>query len=137
MKQKTVYILRGVPGSGKTTLAKELINNRLGTICTADDYFETDEGYKFDFSKLRQAHEECQRKFSLAVEDNFYEVIVVANTNTSEKEWTFYKEKAEKFGHKVFFLVVENRHGGKNEHGVPEDKLGIMEQRVKDSIKLL
>jgi hypothetical protein len=38
---------------------------------------------------------------------------------------------AEKYGYKVYSLIVENRHGGVNEHGVPEDKLEIMKNRFE------
>jgi hypothetical protein len=31
----------------------------------------------------------------------------------------------------VFTVIVENRHGGKNIHGVPEDKLQIMKDRFE------
>jgi hypothetical protein len=41
---------------------------------------------------------------------------------------------AEYFGYRVYSLVVENRHGGVNEHGVPEDKLEIMKNRFEISL---
>jgi hypothetical protein len=42
---------------------------------------------------------------------------------------------AKKYGYTVFTLIVENRHGGKNTHGVPDDKLQIMKDRFQ--IKLI
>jgi hypothetical protein len=42
-----------------------------------------------------------------------------------------YFDLAEKHGYKVYSLIVENRHGGVNEHGVPEDKLEIMKNRFE------
>jgi hypothetical protein len=42
-----------------------------------------------------------------------------------------YFKLAEKYGYKVVSLIVENRHGGKNVHGVPEDKLEIMKNRFE------
>jgi hypothetical protein len=38
---------------------------------------------------------------------------------------------AKKYGYKVFSIVIENRHGGSNEHGVPEDKIKIMKERFE------
>jgi len=38
---------------------------------------------------------------------------------------------AEKYGYTVFSLIVENRHGGVNEHGVPEEALERMENRFE------
>jgi hypothetical protein len=42
-----------------------------------------------------------------------------------------YYDLAEKHGYTVYSLVVENRHEGVNEHGVPEDKLEIMKNRFE------
>ena len=38
---------------------------------------------------------------------------------------------ARRFRYKVYTVIVENRHGGKNLHGVPEDKLQIMKDRFE------
>jgi hypothetical protein len=42
-----------------------------------------------------------------------------------------YYDLAEKYGYRVYSLIVENRHGGVNEHGVPEEKLEQMKQRFE------
>jgi hypothetical protein len=42
-----------------------------------------------------------------------------------------YFEMAKEWGYTVFSIIVENRHGGVNEHGVPEDKLEIMKNRFE------
>jgi hypothetical protein len=57
--------------------------------------------------------------------------IVVSNTFTQEWEMNSYFKLAEKYDYKVFSLIVENRHGGKNTHGVPDEKLGIMKNRFE------
>ena len=57
--------------------------------------------------------------------------IVVANTFTQEWEMDVYYELAKEFGFTVFSIVVENRHGGVNQHNVPEDKLEIMKNRFE------
>jgi hypothetical protein len=38
---------------------------------------------------------------------------------------------AERFGYRVYSVIVENRHGGVNEHGVPEEKLEQMKTRFE------
>jgi len=38
---------------------------------------------------------------------------------------------AEQWCYQVTSLIVENRHGGVNEHGVPEDKLQAMKDRFE------
>jgi hypothetical protein len=57
--------------------------------------------------------------------------IVVSNTFTQEWEMQPYYDLAEKYGYRVYSLIVENRHGGVNEHGVPEEKLVQMKKRFE------
>ena len=135
--EKILYIVRGIPGSGKSTFAEKLVGHDF-LVCEADKYFvdkETGE-YKFDFTKIKEAHKFCQdlvetyMKDSL-LNDQFYREIAVSNTFTQEWEMEPYFKLAEKYGYKTFSLIVENRHGGVNEHGVPEDKLEIMKNRFE------
>ena len=128
---KTLYIVRGVPGSGKSTFAKTL----GGTHFETDNYFMIDGEYKFDFTKIKEAHNWCLSEVSNAMLLNYTtginEKIVVSNTFTQEWEMEPYFEMAKEWGYTVFTVVVENRHGGENQHGVPEDKLEIMRNRFE------
>ena len=125
---KTLYIVRGVPGSGKSTFAQSLDC----PVFEADQYFidsETGE-YKFDGSKIKLAHNWCKLRVEQSMEDDFQK-IAVSNTFTQEWEMDAYYELAKQYGYRVFSLIVENRHGGVNEHGVPEDKLEQMKTRFE------
>ena len=125
---KTLYIVRGVPGSGKSTFAQSLDC----PVFEADQYFidsETGE-YKFDGSKIKLAHNWCKLRVEQSMEDDFQK-IAVSNTFTQEWEMDAYYELARQYGYRVFSLIVENRHGGVNEHGVPEDKLELMKTRFE------
>ena len=57
--------------------------------------------------------------------------IVVSNTFTMAWEMQPYCDLAEKYGYRVYSLIVENRHSGVNSHGVPEEKLLQMKQRFE------
>ena len=63
------------------------------------------------------------------------ERLIVSNTFTQKWEMKPYFDLAEKNGYRVYSLIVENRHGGVNEHGVPDEKLEQMENRFE--VKLL
>jgi adenylate kinase family enzyme len=135
---KNLYIVRGLPGSGKSTLALTLANGADFLVCEADKYFvdsETNE-YKFDFNKIKDAHEWCRTTVETYMgdslfNDQFYRTIVVSNTFTQEWEMKPYFDLAEKYGYRVTTLICENRHNGVNLHGVPDDKIEIMRKRFE------
>lgn len=96
-------------------------------------YFMEDGKYNFDASKLGNAHKWCRT----SVEKEMVKgtpIIAVSNTFTQEWEMKEYREMANAHGYTVFSIIVENRHGGKNVHNVPDDVLDKMENRF--SIKL-
>ena len=130
-EMKELILLRGLPGSGKSTLAKSL----GGIHIEADQYFMVDGEYKFDGSKIKLAHNYCQSQTQAWMGSNGEQVnvdrIIVSNTFTQEWEMKPYYELAEKYDFAVFSLIVENRHGGVNEHNVPEEKLEQMKNRFE------
>ena len=133
--EKILVICRGIPGSGKSTFAKTL----GGIHIEADQYFvDADGNYNFDGSKIKLAHEYCKGQTEAWMKTDGTQVnvdrIVVSNTFTQEWEFQPYLELAEKYGYKTFCVIIENRHGNKNEHNVPEDKIEQMKNRF--TIKL-
>lgn len=122
-----LIIVRGLPGSGKSTFA-----NLLGTkaICTADDYHTHKGVYNWTPEKVKDAHAWCQRKARRFMKARV-ERIVVANTSTQEWELAPYYDMARKAGYKVFSVIVENRHNGQNIHNVPEETLEKMANRFE------
>ena len=127
---KTLILLRGLPGSGKSTLAKTLAKKDY---ChkEADMFFVDGNGnYKFQPSKIKDAHEWCQEEVDFLMKYE-HSPVVVSNTFTQEWEMEAYYKLAEQYGYKVFSIIVENRHGGVNEHGVPDAKLEEMKDRFE------
>lgn len=131
---KTAIILRAVSGSGKTTLASELTKHG-GVVCCADDFFMVNGEYKFDATKLYHVHNQCKDKFLQAVKTDISPVIV-ANTNVNERAFKEYHETAVAYGYTVFYLVVENRHGGVNVHNCPSETLTKQEASIRATLKL-
>jgi predicted kinase len=132
--QGELILLRGLPGSGKTTLAKIILQLRSTDepeVLSADDFFEDKEGdYNFDVTKLKEAHNYCQFRCSERMRQQKAK-IVVANTFTQEWEMDEYFKMAERYNYRVHTVIVENRHGNENVHGVPEDKLQQMKNRFQ------
>jgi predicted kinase len=122
---KELFLLRGLPGSGKSTLANLICKEHL----EADMFFTRDGVYKFDASKLKQAHEWCQETTEGWMLRGYN--VAVSNTFTQEWEMEAYYKLAEKYGYRIHSIIVENRHDGVNEHGVPADKLEQMKNRFQ------
>jgi len=133
-KQGDLILLRGIPGSGKTTLANVILqqpNNNPQEILSADDFFDDGNGgYNFDPTKLKEAHNYCQFRCSERMRQQKSR-IVVANTFTQEWEMDEYFKMAERYDYRVHTIIVENRHGNENIHGVPRDKLQQMKNRFE------
>ena len=135
---KTLTIVRGLPGSGKSTFSNFIWNDYA--ICEADKFFYDSEGhYLFEPSKLKQAHEWCRDEVEKRMLENqknpqYYPEIVVSNTFTQEWEMQAYFDLAKKYDYKVFSIIVENRHGNTNIHGVPDDTLKKMRDRFHISL---
>lgn len=131
MGTKNLILVRGIPGSGKSSFAEF-----LGTkaICTADDYVTRNGVYSWSPDTIGKSHDWCQRKCRRFMEKHI-DRIVVANTNTTERELKPYYDLARQFGYTVFSVVIENRHGGKNVHDVPDYTLEKMANRF--DIKLM
>ena len=82
---KTVFIMRGLPGSGKTTLIeKVVIKKKLRdgsyTICSADDFFIEDAKYNYNPRELPKAHSTCLTEFILSIQAKI-PYIFLNNTN--------------------------------------------------------
>lgn len=128
--EKILYITRGLPSSGKSTFAKTLVKKDY---ChkEADMFFVDGEGnYKFDPSKIKGAHQWCQEEMDFLMRLE-HSPVVVSNTFTQEWEMKPYFDMAETYGYKVFSIVIENRHGGVNEHNVPEETITKMRERFE------
>ncbi|MCK4806192.1 MAG: ATP-binding protein [Candidatus Aegiribacteria sp.] len=130
-----IYIMRGLPGAGKSTWAHE--NHPGAHVCSADSYFVDDEGvYRFDGTLISEAHASCLRGFAeiLAsierVSENSPEVVVVDNTAIRAWEISPYYNLAQAYGHEVKIVHVkcdaETAHS-RNIHGVPLERVEKMD----------
>lgn len=120
---KTLYIVRGLPGSGKSSLAKKVSES----VYSADDFFTNKKGeYNFNAKLLGKAHEWCWGK----VRDAMFigaNAVAVANTFTQAWEAEKYYQLAEEYGYSVFVIECQNDFG--NVHDVPQESIDAMKER--------
>jgi len=117
-----LFLIRGVPGSGKTTYAKTL---GIADHYEADMWFE--QNGEYDPAKIKLAHEWCQKRALAAMQAG--RDVVVSNTFTRLWEMDFYKDAARNLGVKVIEQVMTGEWP--NVHGVPADKVRQMRQRFE------
>jgi len=125
----TLYAIRGLPGSGKTSFAQSLNLN----FYEADQYFEKFNNNKFDHKLLKKAHQYCYD--SVKQELELGKSTVVSNTMTSKEELEEYEDLAKLLNVKFVSVILENRHNGKSVHGVPSNTIEQMRKRF--DIKLI
>ncbi|CAH0521691.1 unnamed protein product [Peronospora belbahrii] len=150
-EKAVVIILRGIPGSGKTTIRREIQaicshKKVMLTTCSADSFFETQRGYLYDVRKIGAAHSKCKADFTGAVEKELsrssedgclqQHVVLVDNSNTQRWEYEAYEDIAKIQGCRVHIIEMKCpdvltafRMSQRNSHGVPSDKVISMFQR--------
>ena len=120
-----LYLIRGWPGSGKSTIGERL----AGQHCySADQFFEQGGAYCFDPTRLQEAHQYCKDKVLEALTDEV-PVVAVANTFVRQWEMKWYKDAAAQCGYSVFVLRCENNFT--NVHGVPQATVDKMRERME------
>lgn len=118
-----LVLIRGLPGSGKSTIAKAM----AGYVhYEADMYFECVDGvYRFRPSEIAIAHQWCQAM----AEDELTNGrdVVVANTFTQRWEIIPYVQIAKRAAANL--RVITARGEFASVHDVPDEKIKAMRQR--------
>lgn len=124
-----LVLIRGLPGSGKSTMAKAL--HRAGfEWFEADSYHLNDEGdYCYDPANVKAAHEWCQKEAFKALANG--KSVVVSNTFTRFFEMEPYFDMAKTFG--IEPNILEATGHWPNVHGVPAEVIEKMRQRWETS----
>lgn len=125
--QTRLYILRGAPGSGKTTFVNNVLKpmlmrrgipeDRIGHY-EADDYFtDADGNYNWYPEGLKAAHAECQQR----VRDGLAgakDVVIVSNTSVNSRDVDTYVNIANEFN--APYEIIRMSTQFQNVHSVPE-----------------
>ena len=128
-----LYILRGVPGSGKSTYGKKIVDSAIDAGLSAikfeaDDFFMKDGKYNWNPKLLGMAHKWCQKSVRKALD--VYDVVVVANTNLGLADVNTYVKIANDALADFEVVAIHGNH--QNVHNVPEESLEKMRAKMVD-----
>ncbi|NWH87602.1 N4BP2 protein, partial [Aegithalos caudatus] len=135
---QVLVLLRGVPGSGKSYLARNLLeDNPGGIILSTDDYFYKHGQYHYDPDCLGEAHDWNRKRAKEAFEMRI-SPIIIDNTNIQAWEMKPYVTLAQQFKYKVMFREPDTWWKFKpkelerrNIHGVSKEKIKRMLERYE------
>ncbi len=128
------FIMRGIPGSGKSTVAKRIAeffknDGDRAVIHSTDDLCMVDGEYQFDPELAGARHAQNLENFTDSLERGI-PCVIVDNTNVSQAQYAPYWKAAKDAGYRPVFvelphpppLVAANR----NSHGVPIEVINKM-----------
>ena len=129
-----LILLRGLPGSGKTTLAAVLSEAGKYPVFSVDDYFTDENGhYEFRFQENHLAYKQCEEGVRTAMQQGAPKIIL-HNTFTMEWEMEPYVKLAAEHSYRLHVATVEKWHDGSNVHEIPQEHIERM--RSKYTVKL-
>lgn len=116
-ENKKMYLLRGVPGSGKSTISNAILSEngidasnifiKNQHILSTDDFFIVNGKYKFDPRKLVQYHEANKMRTEEQMKKGI-SPLLIDNTNIMPWEMKNYVELADKYGYETIILNPED-----------------------------
>lgn len=133
----TMFIMRGLPGSGKSTKALELVDGKIASICCADDYHMVDGKYDWQPRNVAYAHKQCLDKANELCLLG-YPKVAVANTNILISHMVPYFRIAKKYMYDVILVLPDvpwawdvQELFNRNVHSVPFDTIERMKSQFQ------
>jgi predicted kinase len=131
--KQIMIIMRGIPGSGKSTMAKKIADQRGALISSADNFFFIDGKYTFRPDRIGDAHRYCQS--NLTRDLRLGKDVIVDNTNTQLFDMEWYINLAKHSDIPVYKCEIPfdrtkpEYYAARNIHGVPVEKIQRMMDR--------
>lgn len=138
---RKLIIMRGLPGSGKSTKARALAEQHGGQVFSTDDYFVGADGvYRFDGKRIAAAHEWNQERARSAMRDGV-PCVIIDNTNTQAWEAREYCVAGTFHAYEIEFCEADTPWAfdppvlaQKNAHGCPLEAIERMLDRWEDGL---
>uniref|UniRef100_A0A915BJQ6 Smr domain-containing protein n=1 Tax=Parascaris univalens TaxID=6257 RepID=A0A915BJQ6_PARUN len=127
-----LLLMRGVPGSGKSYLARELLAGTNGVVHSTDNYFIENGVYTFDANKLQEFHLRNLKEAKNAM-SNGIKPIIIDNTNIYARHMQAYITQAVKFLYEIYFVEPQtewkmeaNECARRNTHSIAVEKISYL-----------
>ena len=131
MDERILILIRGLPGSGKSSFAKVISEDGRYPVFEIDDYFTDSEGnYSFRYEENHIAYKQCIENVVTAMQ-SLCPKIIVANTFTMEWELEPYLQLGKESNYRTYVMVMENRHGMQNIHSIPDEHIQRMREKFR------
>lgn len=133
---KTLTLMRGLSGSGKSTFARE---NLEGTLLSTDDFFvDRDGNYKYDLELQGKAHRRCKDRCHHAMIRGDQHIII-DNTNYAYWHMEPFWRLAKEYGYEIKLMLVGktdehtavSEYFERNVHQVPQKVLRGQAQKFE------
>lgn len=135
MVDKKLIILRGLPGSGKSDIAKKLVGN--GIIHSTDSYLTKNGKYEFDRDNIAKYHY-YNLMSSIRSMKKGISPIIIDNTNIAALHCINYSEQGKMYGYEIIVIEPDTHWAfdveelvKRNSHGVPRDTIIDMLQKYE------
>lgn len=147
---KTMLIMRGIPGQGKSFLAQQIESYNPSWVKTeifsTDNFWKLSDGtYRFDMKRLGIAHEWNQQQVKNAYARHAYavpECVIIDNTNLTFSEVKPYLDIAKNEKVAVFEVVPNtpwmynvDELVKRNQHNVPRETIERMLKKFEPALQ--
>jgi predicted kinase len=139
-----LIIMRGIPGSGKSTVAQGLADKLDARVFSTDDYWYREDPmvYKWDADKIGEAHQWNQDRTESAMKVGYD--VIIDNTNLDQYAADPYIKLAKQYGYRISVVTVdtdiktciERNHARKPDRRVPDDVVLRMHEKLRANIIL-
>jgi predicted kinase len=119
-------LIRGLPGSGKSTMARKIAIDTGALHVEADMW--VDYSRRYDPDAVKRAHAICQSQARRALQ--YGGSVVVSNTFTRQWEMQPYLDMAHQYGAQVEIITANGDYG--SVHDVPESAIQAMRDRWEE-----
>jgi len=133
-----IILVRGLPGSGKSTYAKNYVKNNNFIHIESDEWFISNGVYKFNPKDLTLAHRFCALRCEYFIKNG--NNVIISNTFIRLAECAPYFVISQKYKINIDIITCLGEY--KSIHNVPEEKLEQMrllfepEEKIKTLAKM-